>query len=80
MSFSAEVRAEMGRQGISPSTLAKRSGVSESTISRKISNEMRALRADEMEAVSAALGVPSWELMRRAEEQQTQPETERSAA
>lgn len=68
MSFSAEVRAEMGRQGIRPTQLAKASGISEATISRKITNETRYLNFHEAAAIANVLGVPTWELLKRSEE------------
>lgn len=68
MSFPAEVRAEMGRQNIKPAALADMAGLSESHISRKITRELTALSVDEAVALGDALGVPAWELLRRASE------------
>lgn len=66
MNLPSEVRAEMGRQNIRPARLAKISGVNEATISRKITNETRPLDLTEAEALAGALGVPLWQLMQRA--------------
>ena len=67
MNLPAEVRAEMGRQNIRPAHLSELSGINEATISRKVTNEIRTLDLAEAEALAQALGVPLWELMRRAE-------------
>lgn len=67
MSFPAEVRAEMGRQGMRPVELAKKLGVAESTVSRKIQTETTPISLEDSVAIARALGVPVWELMRRAE-------------
>lgn len=68
MSFPAEVRAEMGRQRISNQALSERSGLHEAQVARKIAREERDLSLSEAEAVGRAVGVPAWELMRRASE------------
>ena len=68
MGFAAEVRAEMGRQGITGAELANRSNLSRPTITRKITQGAGDLSLEQMESVSRALNVPVWELMRRAEE------------
>lgn len=66
MSFPAEVRAEMGRQNVKPQELAEKAGIAPSQVSRKITNEQRVLDIDEAVAIGNALGVPAWELLRRA--------------
>nr|DAO70027.1 MAG TPA: Helix-turn-helix XRE-family like protein [Bacteriophage sp.] len=66
MSFPAEVRAEMGRQNIKPQEIADRAGLSPSQVSRKITTEQRSLDIDEAILIGDALGVPAWELLRRA--------------
>lgn len=68
--FPAEVRAEMSRQGIRPVNLSKKSGLNESAVSRKIMSGTRKLSLDEVVAISRALGIPAWELMRHAESQE----------
>lgn len=70
MSFAAEVRAEMGRQQMSPSDLSRTSGISKATVSRKVTREQTDLYLREVGAISSALGVPAWELMRRATDNQ----------
>lgn len=72
MSFPAEVRAEMGRQNVRPQELAERAGLAPSQISRKITNEIRALDIDEAVSIGEALGIPAWELLRRATETEQQ--------
>lgn len=67
MSYPAEIRAEMGRQGIKPSELAERAKMSPATISRKVTAETRDLSMTEALALAEALDVPAWELMRRAD-------------
>ena len=68
MSFAAEVRAEMGRQGITSAKLADLANISRPTITRKITQGTKDLTLEQMESISGALNVPVWELMRRAEE------------
>lgn len=69
LSLPGEIRAEMARQLLSVPALAEKSGVHRAQINRKVTNEERALTITELESLSAALGVPAWELMRRATEQ-----------
>lgn len=69
-SFEAETRAEMARQNIGASRLAELSGISRQQINLKVQREKRRLNGDEMNAIGTALGVPAWELMRRAAETQ----------
>jgi transcriptional regulator with XRE-family HTH domain len=68
MNLAAEIRAEMGRQGIGINQLAHLSGVSSATLSRKITNARSPLDARQLEAIGTALHLPGWVLMRRAEE------------
>lgn len=67
-SFASEIRAEMGRQSVGVTELAERSGISRQQINLKIQREERVLNSDEMSALSTALGIPAWELLRRATE------------
>lgn len=67
MDFPAEVRAEMGRQGMRAQTLAEKSGLSETQISRKITRESSPITLEESILFANALGLPLSELMRRAE-------------
>lgn len=66
MSFPAEVRAEMGRQQLSNRAIAEKSGIHEAQISRKVVREERDLSLGEAIALGEAVGVPAWELLRRA--------------
>ena len=53
----AEVRAEMARQKISQETLCQRIGISQSTLSRRITGEY-AFDTTELARIAAVLGVP----------------------
>lgn len=62
-----EIRAEMGREQINATRLAHETGISVSSIKRKVINTCRTLNVDELSHIAAALGVPASELLRRAE-------------
>ena len=68
MSLAAEIRAEMGRKNIRPAGLARTTGMSKQKISRMISKEAQAVQDEDLEKIAKSLGLPTWELMRRAEE------------
>ena len=68
MSLAAEIRAEMGRKNIRPAGLARATGMSKQKISRMISKEAQAVQVEDLEKIAKSLGLPTWELMRRAEE------------
>lgn len=68
MTIASEIRAEMGRDQISATELASKAGISFSSMRRKVLDESRAINTDELSKIARALGVPAWELMRRAEE------------
>lgn len=53
----AEVRAEMARQKVSQETLCTRIGMSQSTLSRRITGEYP-FDTSELARIAAALGVP----------------------
>jgi len=57
MSVASEIRAEMARQRVSQTTLAKRLGWSQPFLSRRLCGEV-AWDADTIEAVAGALDVP----------------------
>ncbi len=59
---SAEVRAAMGRQRRTQSQLAQHLGVSQVTVSRRLSGEV-SFTVDELERVAAFLSVPLAELL-----------------
>lgn len=65
MSVAAEIRAEIARQGTNASEIARRLGVRRMTFSDHL-NERTRFTDDELVAVGQVLGVPAWELMRRA--------------
>ncbi|MDD7384772.1 MAG: helix-turn-helix domain-containing protein [Actinomycetaceae bacterium] len=68
MSVAAEIRAEAARQKIPMSEISARSGISEVTLWRKISQEITPLDTDQIEKISQVLGVRASTLVRRAEE------------
>lgn len=68
MSLASEIRAEMGRDRMKATELSDKTGISASSIKRKVFEESRRISTDELEDIAKALGVPAWELMRRAEE------------
>ena len=70
MQLAEEIRVELARQRLSVRALADMSGVPSSTVHR-IVNGQGAARINDAEAIAAALGVPLWELIRRAEAAQT---------
>lgn len=80
MSLVAEIRAEMGRKGMRPSDLARTTGMSNQKISRMISKETQAVQVEDLEKISKSLGLPAWELMRRAEENEEGATCARSGA
>lgn len=63
-----EMRVEMARKRMTGSHLAKASGLTPQTISRTLLNQRKRLSLDHLEAITSALGVPAWELIRRAEQ------------
>lgn len=67
MNIAAEIRAEMARRGISTKSLADSVGLRRPYLSLRL-NEHREFLSGELNAIGDALGVPAWELMRRAEE------------
>ena len=71
MTIASEIRAEMGRDQISATELASKAGISFSSMRRKVLDESRAINTDELLKIAQALGIPAWELMRRAEESDT---------
>ena len=61
-SVSAEIRAEMARQSITQSELARRVSWAQSQLSKRL-NGVVFFRADELERIADALGVPLHQLM-----------------
>ena len=66
MDIAGEIRAEMARQRIGVSDLADATGYSRQSLSRKL-NSHTAFTLPELDAISHALGVPIWELLIRAD-------------
>lgn len=62
-----EVRAEAGRQNLSQTDLARRSGISRPTVHRYFFTEERDATIDAVVAIARALSLTASELMRRAE-------------
>ena len=67
MAVAAEVRAELARQEMTVTDLANRLGWRYETLRSRV-NEATEFKDTEITAVGMALGVPGWELMRRAAE------------
>ena len=68
MSLAAEIRAEMGRKNIRPAGLARATGMSKEKISRIVTREVQDIALEDLEKISEVLDTPTWEFMRRAEE------------
>ena len=54
--------------------------MSKQKISRMISKEAQAVQVEDLEKISKSLGLPTWELMRRAEENEEGATCARSGA
>lgn len=68
MNVAAEIRAEMGRQGINASQLGERAGLARVTIGRCVVHEERGLDISQLKAIAAALNLRVSDLIIRAEE------------
>ncbi|MCI7551872.1 MAG: helix-turn-helix transcriptional regulator [Actinomycetaceae bacterium] len=66
--ISSEIRAEMGRQNMSFRELADRSGLSYTTVWRKIKTEQRDFLYTDLKDISKALGLKISDLVARAEQ------------
>lgn len=64
--IAAEIRAEMGRQRVSLSSLATDAGISPSTLSRRL-NGVRPFLLEEVDAICHSLSVPMADILTRAE-------------
>lgn len=71
MDIASEIRGTLGRHKMSYAQLAELSGLSESTIRRKIEKEESPLNLVQIEKIASAFGLTSWDLARRAEEYDT---------
>ena len=65
MDVEAEIRAEMARQGVSITDLARRIGVKRAYLGRHL--KAGDLRTSHVTAIGEVLGVPASEFFRRAE-------------
>lgn len=63
MTIAAEIRAEAARQSIERGELARRAGMSRSSLYLKLA-EKRALTLTDVQRLADALGVPMWRLVR----------------
>ena len=62
-----EIRAEMGRQGLTAASLARATDITPPTLSRRFSSPDD-LTLGELDRIAAALGVSVADFMRRAEQ------------
>ncbi|VDG76198.1 Helix-turn-helix [Actinobaculum suis] len=67
MDVSAEIRAEMARQGVTVTEVAAAANVSRNWLSSRINGRV-AIRLDDLGLVSQALNIPAYEFVRRASE------------
>lgn len=65
VALAAEIRAEMARQRVSVAQLSGETGIALSSLYRRL-NGVKPLLVEELDAISASLGVPVWELANRA--------------
>lgn len=65
------IRAELGWQGKSAAQLSREIHLNETQLSNRITGKTD-FASGELLQIAKALGVPAWELMRRAEENQQQ--------
>lgn len=63
----AVIRDHADREGIVAARIAERSGLSESTISR-ILTQKRTMTLPELDRISAAVGLVGWQVMKEASE------------
>ena len=70
MRIEAEIRAEMAKRNISDATMADALGLTRKYFNHK-KNGHAPFTFNEVQAAANALGMPAWELMRRAEESDT---------
>ena len=63
-----EIRAEMTRQQLNPSEVSERCDLSSRQLRRRLSGEVEMTVGEAME-IAGAIGVPLFELLRRADQQ-----------
>lgn len=66
-----EIRAELGRQKLSYAELADSLKTTRQKIWRILTDDNRPLKDQEIKAIADVLGIPAFELVRRAEEAET---------
>ncbi|MCD4549699.1 helix-turn-helix domain-containing protein [Schaalia sp. lx-260] len=65
-----EVRAEIARQNLKIIQLASLTGLKREYLSARL-NGHKELTVNELHSIGRVLGIPAWELLRRAEESQS---------
>lgn len=65
--MSAEIRAEIARQHLNYSDVARRMGISRQAVSEKLRNDGANFSLNELSAYSKALGIQNSKLMARVE-------------
>ena len=65
--IAAQIRAELAKRKMTLGELSERTGISQPSISRKVSIESRGLTALDLHKIATALEMPVSELYRRAE-------------
>lgn len=65
--IAAQIRAELAKRKMTLGELSEKTGLSQASISRKVSMESRGLTAIDLHKIATALDLPVSELYRRAE-------------
>lgn len=73
MDIASEIRAEMGRANVGTTDVAEKTGINRKRLSSTI-NSHREPTMSELVEIGAALGVPAWELLRRAQQSESRTE------
>ena len=69
MTVSSEIRAELARQRKTMTDLSDATGIPRTTLSHRL-NDHSDLDTGELDRIGDYIGVPGWELLRRASEAQ----------
>lgn len=75
----AEIRGELGKKRMTYTDLADALGKSRQYVSQKIATRTTTFTDVELDAIGTAVGVPGWEIMRRAKEAQRSEKKEGAA-
>lgn len=67
MDIASEIRAEMGRANVGTTDVSEKTGINRKRLSSTL-NSHREPTMSELVEIGAALGVPAWELLRRAQQ------------